>query len=74
MQYIYQILAAILIGLSVGALLSKRNTTLMVGSLAGIALGAVAMFFPSWLPLAIGAAVFLATQFMQRDDTKVGAR
>ncbi len=72
MHYIYQILAAILIGISVGALLSKRNTTLMVGSVAGIALGAVAMFYPSWQPLAIGITVYLVTQFMQR-DAKAGA-
>ncbi|GEM_PF-2020722 len=71
MLYIYQILAAILIGTSIGALMTRRNNVLLIGSLVGIVLGAVAMFFPSWPPLAIGAAVFLAAQFMQR-DTKAG--
>ncbi|MER1968953.1 hypothetical protein [Castellaniella sp. GW247-6E4] len=73
MHYIYQILAAILIGTSIGALMSKRGTTLLVGALVGIILGIVAMFSPSWPPLAIGAAVFLAAQFMQR-DVKANAR
>ncbi|WP_368646925.1 hypothetical protein [Castellaniella ginsengisoli] len=67
MHSVYQILAAILIGTSIGACLSKRDIVLMLGSLAGIALGVVALFLPSWPPLAVGAAVFLIAQTMQRD-------
>ncbi|HUH40784.1 MAG TPA: hypothetical protein VL024_07920 [Castellaniella sp.] len=67
MIYIYQILAAIMIGTAIGAMMTRRNNALFIGSAVAIALGVVTMFVPSWLPLAIGAAVFLATQFMQRD-------
>lgn len=67
MQYIYQILAVILIGISVGAVLSRRNLLLTAGSLVAVALGIVTLFAPSWLPLAIGVAVYLLAQVTQRD-------
>lgn len=67
MHVIYQILAVILIGTSIGACLSKRDKVLLLGSLAGIVLGGVALFMPSWPPLAVGAAVFFIAQTMQRD-------
>lgn len=73
MHYIYQILAAILIGISVGALLGPRNNAMLVGCAAAIVLGLVALFVPSWIPLAIGIAIYLAVQFMQR-DTAAGTR
>ncbi len=73
MHYIYQILAAILIGVSIGALMGQRNSILLTGAGAAIVLGAVAMFLPSWPPLAIGAAAFIAAQALQR-DSRAGAR
>jgi len=67
MHYVIQVLAAILIGTAFGAVLGLRNNVLLIGSLAAIALGAVTIFTISWVPLAIGTAIFLVVQGMQRD-------
>lgn len=66
MHYIIQILAAILVGTAIGAILGPRNKVLFVGSAVAIALGLVAIFTASWVMLAIGTAVFLVVQGMQR--------
>jgi len=66
MHYIIQILAAILVGTAIGAILGPRNKVLFVGSAVAIALGLVAIFTVSWVVLAIGTAVFLVVQGMQR--------
>lgn len=67
MHYIIQILAAILMGTAIGAMMGSRNKALLVGSAAAIALGVVTLFVPSWWPLGIGTAIFLVVQSMQRD-------
>ncbi|MDS1140166.1 hypothetical protein RE432_06930 [Pusillimonas sp. SM2304] len=68
MHYIIQLLAAILIGTAIGAVLGPRNKALFAGSLVAIALGLVSLVTASWIPLAIGTAVFLVVQGMQRDN------
>lgn len=72
MHYIIQILAAILIGTSIGAVLGPRNTILFFGSLVAIALGLVTLVIGSWVPLAVGTVVFLVVQGMQRDNYRAG--
>lgn len=67
MYYVILTLAAILIGLSVGALTSRHSKALLLGSLVGIALGVATLATGSWHLLAIGAAVYLLTQLTQRD-------
>jgi hypothetical protein len=67
MLYVYNVLAAILIGISIGTLLTRRNSVLLTGCLAAIALGIITAFVHSWIPLAIGAAIFIVVQAMQRD-------
>lgn len=59
MQYIIQILAAILIGISIGAVLGPRHTAQFIGSLIAIALGLVTIFTSNWIILAAGTIVFL---------------
>jgi len=68
MHYIIQLLAAILIGTAVGAVLSQRTQALLVGSVIAILLGVVALVTASWIPLAVGVAVFLVVQGLQRDN------
>lgn len=72
MQHVIQILAAILIGTAFGAMLSRRNQLLTISSLAAIALGILTIVMNSWIPMAIGAAVFLVAQSMQRDSPQIG--
>lgn len=67
MHYIIQILAAILIGTAVGTLFGPRNTVLLIGTVVAIALGIATLVTISWLPLAIGAVVFVLAHAMQRD-------
>lgn len=67
MHYVILTLAAILIGISVGALLSHRNKALLIGSVLGIVLGIATLVTASWQLLALGAAIYLATQMTQRD-------
>ena len=67
MHYVINVLAAILVGIAIGAVLGPRNNVLLIGSLIAVALGIVAVFTASWVPLAIGTAIFLAIQAIQRD-------
>jgi uncharacterized membrane protein YccC len=67
MQYIIQILCAILIGTAVGAVLGPRNKVLLIGSVGGIVMGFIAMFTANWMILVAGTAMFLVAQGMQRD-------
>lgn len=67
MYYIYLILAMILMGISVGALLGRRNQILLLGALISLALGVVTLFMPSWPPLAAGIAIYLLAQATQRE-------
>jgi type IV secretory pathway TrbD component len=69
MLYVYNVLAAILIGISIGTLLTRRNSVLLTGCLAAIVLGIITAFVHSWIPLVIGVAIFLVVQAMQRDHT-----
>lgn len=67
MGYIIQILGAIMIGTAVGTLFGPRNTVLLIGTLVAIALGIATIITISWLPLLIGAIVFVLAHAMQRD-------
>jgi len=67
MLYIYNVLAAILIGTAIGAVLGQRNSLSRITCLIAVVLGAVTFFVHSWIPLAIGTAVFLTGQGMQGD-------
>jgi len=68
MQYVYNVLAAILIGMAIGAALGQRTSSARVTSVIAIVVAAAAFFFsPSWIPLAIAVAIFLLGQAMQRD-------
>jgi hypothetical protein len=69
MHYIILILAAMLVGTAIGALLVPRDKSIFIGSLAAIALGLVTMATGSWIFLAVGTAIFLAAQAMQRDSS-----
>lgn len=73
MHYVIQVLAAILVGVSIGAILGPRNNLLLIGSLIAAALGVYAIFTASWIPLAVGTVVCLATQAVQRDTPPVQA-
>lgn len=67
MDYITQILGAILIGTAVGTLLGPRNNVLLIGTLIAIVLGIATIITITWLPLALGAIVFVIAHAMQRD-------
>lgn len=66
MHYIIQILAAMLIGTAIGAMLGPRNNALFFGSIITIVLGVVTIVMPSWWPLSAATVVFLIVQGMQR--------
>lgn len=70
MIYIYQILAMILIGTSVGAILSRRDKLLTGASVIAVILGIVTLAMPAWPTLVIGAAIFLIAQAMQREPAR----
>ncbi|HUH88598.1 MAG TPA: hypothetical protein VL003_11210 [Pusillimonas sp.] len=73
MQYVYNLLAVILIGLSIGAIMGQHNNAARFSGLVAIVLAVLAFFIsPGWAPLAVGTAVFLVGQGMQRDHR--GAR
>lgn len=71
MLYVIQVLSAILIGISIGAVLGPRTPIRLAGSAAGVALGLITIFTGSWIFLAIGTAIFLIAIGMGRDT--VGA-
>ncbi|MFA5520556.1 MAG: hypothetical protein WCY98_02975 [Castellaniella sp.] len=73
MHFIIQILAVILIGTSIGTLISRRNAALVLGGGAGIAFGVATLLMVQWWPLAVGTAIFLAGHAMQRDHRKAQA-
>jgi len=64
MLYVIQVLSAILIGLSIGAILGVRTPIRLGGSVIAIALGLAAIFTGAWLYLAIGTAIFLLALLM----------
>ena len=67
MLYIFQILSAILIAVSIGSFLASRSTgRLMVGLIAAV-LGVVCIVTGSWIALVAGVVVFLGYQATQRD-------
>jgi len=67
MIYIYNLLAAILIGISIGAAIGQRNNASRVAGLIAIVLAVVAIVTTTWLPIAAGVVVFLIGQGLQRD-------
>lgn len=68
MEYIIQLLGAILMGTAIGSALGPRNKALFIGSLVAVALGILTLILASWVPLAIGTAIYLVAQGMQRDN------
>lgn len=68
MHYIIQILGAILIGISVAALLGTRTTFLFIGSIVAIAFGIALMIVPSWWVLWVGVAFYIVGQLFHRDE------
>ncbi len=73
MLYVYNVLAAILIGTAIGAVLGQRNSLARITCLIAVILGVVSLFVASWIPLAIGLVVFLIGQGMQRDASSARA-
>jgi len=59
MLYVIQILAAILIGVSIGAVLGPRSPARFIGSLIAIALGLITIVSGAWIYLAAGTVIFL---------------
>lgn len=72
MLYIIQILAAIQIGIAVGVLLGPRHALRLGSSAIAIALSLVAIFTGSWVYLAVGTAIFLATMGIRPSTATVG--
>ncbi|WP_353172163.1 hypothetical protein [Paracandidimonas soli] len=68
MFYIYQILAVILIAVSVAAYAGDRRTGILIASLISVVCAAITIATHAWWPLVVGAAVYFATQAVQRDD------
>lgn len=64
MLYVIQVLSAILIGISIGAILGLRTPMRLGGSVIAIALGVAAIVTGAWLYLAIGTAIFLLSMLM----------
>jgi len=64
MLIIYQILAFILIGVSLGALAGDRR---ILPAAVGVVCAALVFFVQTWWPLVLGLVVFLAAQAGQRD-------
>lgn len=60
MQYVIQVLSAILIGVSIGVILGPRYPVRFLGSIAAIVLALIAIFTGAWVALAAGTVVFLA--------------
>ncbi len=67
MSYIIQILAAILIGISIAAVLGTRTVFVIIGSIAAIAFAIGTMFTPQWWVLWAGTACFIVGQLLHRD-------
>ncbi|MBF6616438.1 hypothetical protein [Pollutimonas thiosulfatoxidans] len=73
MLYIIQILAAILMGTAIGAIIEPRNKVLTIGSFVAVGFGIATLIWPSWLMLSIGTVIFLAVQSLQRDPVATRA-
>lgn len=67
MHYVIQIIAVMLIGTAVGTILGTRNTVLLIGTVAAIALGIATIITISWLPLALGFIALVGAHALQRD-------
>ncbi len=67
MLYIIQILAAILIGISVAALIRTRTIFVSIGAIAAIVFAILTLYAPGWWILWAGAACFMVGQFLHRD-------
>lgn len=68
MYYVINLLAAMLIGTAIGATIGPRNNFIVISSLITIALGIATVVTTSWVPLAIGTAVFIVAQSMKRSS------
>lgn len=68
MFHIYQILAVILIAVSVGAYVGDRRASILLASLISIACAATTIATHAWWPLIAGALVYFAMQAAQRDN------
>ena len=67
MHYVIQIIAAILVGTSIGALLGRRTGSLVAGAGLSVVLGIVGLATASWIPVALGFVALIVAQAMQRD-------
>ncbi len=67
MQYIIQILAAILFGISIAAIFGTRTTFVIIGAILAIAFAVATLFIPSWWVLWGGVACFMVGQLLHRD-------
>lgn len=75
MYYIIQILAAMLIGISIAALTGQRTSFIMIGSVLAIAFGvAIIAAVPSWWVLWGGLACFVLGQLLHRESFSGSAR
>lgn len=67
MLYIIQILASILIGVSVAALIRTRTLFVSIGAVAAIVFAILTLYTPGWWILWAGVACFMVGQFLHRD-------
>jgi len=67
MVTIYQILAFILIGVSLGALAGDKR---VLPALIGVVCAALVFFVHTWWPLVLGVVVFLTAQAVPRDAAR----
>lgn len=68
MVYIVQILAAILVGISVASLINTRSTFVVIGSIIAIVLAVGTFMTKSWWILWAGTAAFIIGQMFHRDN------
>jgi len=67
MDYIVQILSAILIGISVSAIISTRTIFVIIGAIAAIVLAVGTIVSLNWWVLWAGVACFIVGQLLHRD-------
>jgi hypothetical protein len=70
MHYIFLTLGAVLIGISLGALMSGRGKLLAGGSVLSLALGVATVATGSWHFLVAGLAVYLLAQLTLKGSAK----
>ena len=68
MFYVYQVLAMILIAVSVAAYMGDRRSIVLIASLISVICAAITIATHAWWPLVVGAVVYFAVQAVQRDD------